>query len=678
MKITQIRLCSVLRCQAARSGLRRGSQGWHAAGGCGVVMVLFGLVAILVCMQDMGGNGKSTGLVGRIRERIHDWGFRHPWVARPFWYFVLLVIVLGACYCAFNYFDLYHTDADSARYLLSAMVQAQAAIIAIVITLTLIAVQLTASAYSPRVIHVFRNNPDMWLLLGFYGISMLYGLVVLKMVGGGAGDTVSQDIFWSLGCVSISFEFCVSFAYWLEIFTFVALFPYMLNITSLLESENIIKRLATKITKDNILNPKKDPIQPIMDLIHGAVMKYDIATVVCGLDAVTEKAVIDLYNNLDNENILAQFCGHLGRAGRYAVHAGEDESAIEIIGCLKDIGVLTIEMRYNKAAKTVAPYIELIGTFAAEKRLRFVTCDAAASLKVVGTLAAKNQLEDVTVQYTDSLGNVGMYAADNKLEIAAQDAVRYLECVGKCAAKNQLRDATVQALDSLGRVGMYAAENELKYVTSEAVRSLRDVGKAAAKNKLEDAILQAVTSLGDVGTSVVEKGLEEGAMEAVLSLRDVGKAAAKNELEAATEQTAESLGAVGTAAAEKGFERAALEAVWALRTVGVIAAEKGLEGGTMEAVLSLIKVGGITAEKGLEDATKIVVRSLGAIGTIVIEKELKFYVAEEAAWFIDGLTISIEEIPDHDSPQKFMNLYKQRLEELRELRTQKPDRLPHK
>jgi hypothetical protein len=305
----------------------------------GGAVVLYGIIVILVCMQDVDLIEKLTGFVRSLYERICDWEFRHPWIARPFWYFALMVVVLVVCYGAFNYFNLYHTDANSARYMLSAMVQAQAAIIAIVITLTLIAVQLTASAYSPRVIDVFKKNPDMWLLLGFYGLSMLYGLIVLKIVEGG---TVSQDILWSLGCVSISFESCVSFAYWFEAFTLVALFPYMLNIIGLLKSENIIKRLAIEITKDKILNPKKDPIQPIMDIIHGAVMKYDIATVGCGLDAVTEKAVTDLYKDLDNENISAHFCGHLGRAGRYAVHTGEDESAIEIIGCLKDIGALTI------------------------------------------------------------------------------------------------------------------------------------------------------------------------------------------------------------------------------------------------------------------------------------------------------------------------------------------------
>ncbi|HIE31892.1 MAG TPA: DUF2254 domain-containing protein, partial [Methanosarcinales archaeon] len=124
-------------------------------------------------MRDVDLIEKLAGFVGSLCKYIRDWGFRHPWIARPFWYFALLVVVLGVCYGAFNYLNLYHTDADSARYMLSAMVQAQAAIIAIVITLTLIAVQLTASAYSPRVIDIFKKNPDMWLLLGFYGFSML-------------------------------------------------------------------------------------------------------------------------------------------------------------------------------------------------------------------------------------------------------------------------------------------------------------------------------------------------------------------------------------------------------------------------------------------------------------------------------------------------------------------------
>jgi len=587
----------------------------------GVVMGLYGIVVILVYMQGLGGNAKFTGLI----EGIRDWEFRHLWVARSFWYFTLLAVVLVVCHGTFNYLNLHHTDADSARYMLSAMVQAQAAIIAIVITLTLIAVQLTASAYSPRVIGIFRNNPDMWILLVVYGVSMLYGLIVLKMVEGIGGEVVSQDVFWFLGFVPMSFECCVSLAYWFEVFAFVALVPYMWNTIDLLKPENIINRLAIE-----------NSIQPIMDIIHGAVMKYDIATTRVGLKAVTDQIIgsIGLEVQKESSSRPSTF-----KRFDMVVSSPDEESTGEVIE-KNDRGERLGDTASQVAESIIDPYF--FDHFKRVARLTVSKMDGEATGEVI-----KN------------LYNFGKLTAEK----------------GK-----EFEDVTRQVTESLGFIGKLTAEKgkEFEDVTKQAARSLRSIGRTAAKNKLDDATSQTAESLGGVGMSATEKGLEEGTMEAVSSLRKVGQIAAKNELEAATEQTAESLGAVGTAAAEKGFERAALEAVWALRTVGEIAAEKGLEEGTMEAVLSLTKVGGITAEKGLEDATKIVVRSLGAVGTIAIEKELKFSIAEEAAWFLDELTISSEEIPDHDSPQKFMNLYKQRLVELRELRTQKPDRPPHK
>jgi uncharacterized membrane protein len=154
-----------------------------------------------------------------IWNNVHEWWMsfesRHLWIARLFVYFTCLAVVLLICFSLFRYFNLFHTDVTSARYMLSALVQSQAAIVAIVITLTLIAVQLTASAYSPRVIRIFRNNPDMWILLGCYGLSIFYGFIVLKLVESAEGGVVSQSAIWSFSFVSISFEFCVSLAYWL-------------------------------------------------------------------------------------------------------------------------------------------------------------------------------------------------------------------------------------------------------------------------------------------------------------------------------------------------------------------------------------------------------------------------------------------------------------------------------
>ncbi len=50
--------------------------------------------------------------------------------------------------------------------MLSALVQGEAAIVALVMTLSLVAVQLAAQSYSARVIEVFKRAPDLWILMG--------------------------------------------------------------------------------------------------------------------------------------------------------------------------------------------------------------------------------------------------------------------------------------------------------------------------------------------------------------------------------------------------------------------------------------------------------------------------------------------------------------------------------
>jgi hypothetical protein len=594
----------------------------------GMVMGLYGIVVILVCMQGMGGNAKFTGLIGRIR----DWEFRHPRITRSFWYFALLAVVLGVCHGTFNYLDLHHTDADSARYMLSAIVQAQAAIIAIVITLTLIAIQLTASAYSPRVIDIFKKNPDMWILLVVYGLSMLYGLIVLKMVWGIGGEVVSQDVVWFLGCVPISFEYCVSLVYWLEVFTLVALIPYMRNTIDLLKPENIINRLAIE-----------NSIQPIMDIIHGAVMKYDIATTRAGLKAVTDQMI-----------------------GSIGLDVQKESSNRPIIFKRLDIDVSGPDEELTEEVIEKTDRVEILGDATSQAVESIVNPCFFDFFKRVGRLTVSKMDEESTVEVIKNLYNFGRLSLENGLE-----------------------DAASQVAESLGFIGKLTAEKgkEFEEATSQAALSLRVVGKTAAKNELEDATSQAAASLGDVGTAAAEKGLEDVTWHVASYLRNVGETAAEKGLPNATSIVVQFLGAVGTAAAENGLERAVSEAAWSLRFVGTTAAEKGFWDATEQATWSLRDVGTAAAEKGLEDATKVVVKSLGAVGTTAIEKELKFFVAAGAAQSLSELTITSEEIvktaiqeleqeePDHDSFQKFMNLCKQRLEELR---AQKPDRPPHK
>ena len=197
-------------------------------------------------------------------------------------------MVIAITHVVFSYFDFVHTDVDSARYMLSALIQSEAAIVALVVTLSLVAVQLAAQSYSARVIEVFRKAPDLWILMVIYGIAIFYGLGVLKMIEKANPQLCNTDFI----CRS-NLEWHIAFSYYLGVFAFVALMPYILKIFDMLNPVKLINILKEDITQENILAGNKDgkryPLQPIIEIINGALERYDYELFDIGLDRRTDK-----------------------------------------------------------------------------------------------------------------------------------------------------------------------------------------------------------------------------------------------------------------------------------------------------------------------------------------------------------------------------------------------------
>jgi hypothetical protein len=396
-----------------------------------------------------------------LKERLHDWELRHLWPARLFEYFLLslLVSVIGAIF--FKLFDLFQTDADSARYMLSALVQSQAAIIAIVVSLTLIAVQLTASAYSPRVIRLFLKTPDMWLLLGLYGFSIAYGLLVLKLIR-------SEDLR-GISLFGYSLEYHIVCVYLYGGLTFIGLFLYTWNIINFLNPSTIINRLAIGITKDTLLNSEEDPIQPIMDIVHGSIMKYDIATTRVGLKAVTDK-VIKIIDSKTEKEISELFCNHLERVGKLAISSDDVESTEEVIKNLTKFGVSTMEKGLAGAASTAVEVIETAGVTALKKDFA-ASWQAVDSLEAVGEVAAVKGHNDVAVYVARNLTNFGLSALE-KDEGIINKIVWTIEDVGKKFEEYELEKALKQAAWALLELGKAAREKGLEKALKQAAQSL--------------------------------------------------------------------------------------------------------------------------------------------------------------------------------------------------------------
>jgi hypothetical protein len=426
---------------------------------------------------------------------------------------------------------------------------------------------------------------------------------------------------------------------------FAGLFWHIGNVIDLLKPENIIKRLSENITRENVLEHiksveenKKDPIQPIVDIIHDAVMKYDLATTRIGLKAVTDRVVGSIDSNSDSNSqkkISSCFCEHLGRVGRLTASKMDEESTREVIENLRNFGRFTAKEGFEGAAREAARFLGDVGKASAGQGLGGAAREAARSLGDVGKASAGQGLGGAAREAARSLGDVGKASAGQGLRGVAKSVAWHLGSVGKAAAKNKLKDATSQAARSLGVVGKAAAEKELEDAACEVAKSLREIGMTAVEKGFENSTLEVVNSLGAVGIAVAKRGLINVAFHIVEFLGQIGMAAAKNELIHAPQRAAKCLAHIGKIAAERGGEFEAVT-IQAIESIGDIGKQED-----MAALCAgyLIRVGETTVKQKLKNETWEVVKSIGQVGMAAAENE---DVAENVITSLDSYLSYIE------------------------------------
>ena len=613
-------------------------------------MVLFGIIVILVCMK--GWKEKASELVQRVKD--YD---------KPQLFFFLFIFFILNLFIIFihNYSYPFQIDNGSAMYFLSALVQSQAAILAIVITLTLIAVQIASSHYSPRVIDIFKKDPAIWWFLCYYGISIFFGLCILMMMQVIQDENLVIPIVLTSYSLHISFEYWIYAAYWIAIITFAALFFYMKNVLDLLNPSNIIKKLSDNITKEKISKHIKsleehkkdrtkpiedDPVQPIVDIIHGSVMRYDIATTSIGINAIADRAidVIDSYsfsisaefkNELYPGSISKEFKNEFKKTGHPLVGSLTVEKIDIITGKKWRI--------HDESGRELYRVIvdeneDLTGLIDLGTEIK-VSEHFCRHFKEIIRLTVKVD-ETPTIYAIKNLKSLGMRTAEKKLEYATKEVLRSL--IGHIAIITERRfgDVTIHTINSLRSIGEIAAENKLEDAVSQAVKSLDRVGRDAEENGSENAVLAAVEYIGQLGRTAVENELCHATKEAIGALEHFGKSEIEKKQKGRAERVLLLLERIGTVTIKTREE---------LEPITRQASE--LEGVVKRLVLSLIQLGRTAVENG-DDST-----------------------AYESARVLTELTISSEEVVrdaideilkythNCDSFQKFMQMCK--LEKLR-------------
>ncbi len=229
-----------------------------------------------------------------------------PWCVNLFMYFFVLVIAFICTNFIFDSgFIRGNLNANNARYFFSSITQIQGAIISIVITLTIIGMQVSLSRYPARIADAYKKYPDLWLLLVIYINSILFGAMTLFTINSSQNSEI-WDLTHEFNVQEIV-KYGPTFLTFISIFllflTLGSLIPYIWNTMNILRIDVIVARLSYMV--DPKYNPaKKDQdysrIRAIYDIIENSIRDGDSDTALTGYHYL--KILVNKIKNLNVRN----------------------------------------------------------------------------------------------------------------------------------------------------------------------------------------------------------------------------------------------------------------------------------------------------------------------------------------------------------------------------------------
>jgi len=448
-------------------------------------------------------------------QRLKEFVSKHFWIT----YLTILLSSLPLYFILSSY--PFQINPNNAFYLLSTLAQAQAAIIAIVITLTLVAVQLSAQTYSPRVIDVFKGFADFWLIISLYGISIFVDIIVLYFVPENAQVNYT------------SFNYIVNFSIALAFSTFTVLIPYMWRTMDLLKPRSIIEELSSKIKKEEFIETvtekysrnkyqysimslvnDEDQIVPLIDVTKNAIRSDDITT---ARDGIKELEIIlcDLLNYYGNKDgIIKHFSEHLKRISDLGFTQNNEYIIIELSESLDRIADKSLEKK--EISQDAIGYVtSLLAEIGEESSNRLWKKSITSSLNSIGSIYIKAEksgiLLNIGVNYVvrESLNRIVLNALKKDLYFVrfyvllpiTKICVKAVYGVPKETDKTQeiLLDIgfnMAEAIVNIGRTSLeYEKDSVAPIISYDVVYNLTKIGASIADVEKNAKINESTSSV---------------------------------------------------------------------------------------------------------------------------------------------------------------------------------------
>lgn len=303
-----------------------------------------------------------------------DW---RKWVALA----LLLIGFSGVAYC------LGYTIPGSEKSILNTLARAQAAIFAIVFSVLILGVRLSASSYSPRLASAFRSDPAYKWSVGIFAISIGFDVAVLYLI-----DLVSD----------FQLTIFVLTAFLLAIGAFWTMYEFVDETLEKTTPEGILNQISDNLIPEHIISESeasaedttnRDPFLTLISVIRSSIEQSDRVSAKIGLDILADR-INDLLETGSEEvfeeespvdESLEDVCvNQLAHIVEDAVDEDLTQIAIEVTNTAESIGETAIEEELERPLEHVlegqTDLVDLLGFAPDEERVRREAIDTSRGL----------------------------------------------------------------------------------------------------------------------------------------------------------------------------------------------------------------------------------------------------------------------------------------------------------
>jgi len=370
----------------------------------------------------------------------------------------LSILLIVSFFWGVTYFFIFRNNSnwDNTQAMISTIIQAQITCIAIILSVTLVIIQMMASTYTLRGINLLKTDTTIKEIIGLLGLLILFGLLLLRSL---PTDPAVDYILITPFELRLNVESLIAFEIFWGVLTVFLMYLFVIRIVDLFQPEIMIKFLAREIDIKKV-SAISNPYQSYFDVLFRAIKNQDTTTLEIGMS--------EAFTCFDDRMRHAEFRDVQNNSIKFHLELRKltqrlfDED-------FRDSNIILLHRISDSADAALIDRDDVI-----------IPTDSINSTYIIGKKAVECQDDLIVPLCIETLGRIG------RKSIQSSTDERYQQIAASCLKKiiqlrNNIHENDMELDGDVGKniekyikyIGLYAYRNHL-WVAEDAARSLAE------------------------------------------------------------------------------------------------------------------------------------------------------------------------------------------------------------